>query len=125
MPFVRIFRKVKMSQKCHFCEISAHQESSKTAYIYQNSRHFLLPPRGGATRNHGNFLQKSRYFPSEITATSFRNHLEKLRKSSTFPSVFLRITDYSHGGNNKKSPRKVAESIRKNTVKMLNVGECR
>ena len=54
-------------------------------------------------RNHGTFLQKSPRKVAEITATSCGNPKEKLRKS----------------------PRKVAGNIKKNTVKMLNVGECR
>ena len=39
MAFVRIFRKAKMLQNSHFCEISARQKSVKSTNIYQKTRH--------------------------------------------------------------------------------------
>jgi hypothetical protein len=97
------FVKQKYHKITNFAIFLHDKNHQKQPTLYQISRHFLVTPRAGATRNHGTFLQKSRRKVEEITATSCGNHLEKLRKS----------------------PRKVEEIIKKNTVKMLNVGECR
>ena len=132
MAFVRIFRKTKKLQKCHFYEISARQKSAKSYNFYQISRqlfyeswYFPLVPGGGTTRNHGTFLQKSPRKVAEITALSISFPKEKLRKSRHFPSVFLRKSCGNHGNFLKKSRRKVTEIIKKNMVKILNVGKCR
>jgi hypothetical protein len=75
--------------------------------------------------NHDTFHLSQGVEQVEITALSSRNHLEKLQKSRHFSSVFLRKSCGNHGNFLKKPRRKVTEIIKKNMVKVLNVGKCR
>ena len=79
MVFVHKFRKAKMSQKRHFCEISARQKSAKSTNIYQKNTTFFF-------RNHLEKLMSQGLGQTEILRKSCGNHLEKLQKSRHFPT---------------------------------------
>ncbi len=118
MAFVRIFRKTKKVTKMPFMRYFCTTKINKIAKYLPNFTTISFI-------NHDTFHLSQGVEQVEITALSSRNHLEKLQKSRHFSSVFLRKSCGNHGNFLKKPRRKVTEIIKKNMVKVLNVGKCR